>query len=74
MRMHDVSAIKMKQAMNGMRVSAFFSDNNIKTRHNAMAVTEYIIDIQTQLLAFSDIRELKVSISIYVFNVFLNVV
>lgn len=64
-RMHDVSAIKMKQAMNGIRLSTFLSDNNTKIRHNAIAVTEYIMDIQTQLLAFSDIRELKVFILLW---------
>lgn len=40
----------------------FFSDNNTNTKHKAIAVTEYIIDIQMQLFAFSDIRELKVFI------------
>ena len=62
MRMHDVSAIKMKQAINATRLSMFFSDNNTNTKHKAIAVTEYIIDIQMQLFAFSDIRELKVFI------------
>lgn len=63
MRMHDVSAIKMKQAINNAtRLSMFFSDNNTNTKHKAIAVTEYIIDIQMQLFAFSDIRELKVFI------------
>ena len=70
MRMHDESAIKMKQAINGIRLSTFFSDNKINIRHNTIAVTEYIIDIHTQPLAFSDIRELKVFIVPYVLMCF----
>ena len=60
--MHDVSAIKMKQAMNGIILSIFLSDNNTNRRLNAIAMTEYIIDIHTHPLAFSENRELKVFI------------
>ena len=61
-RMHEVSAMKMKQAMKGIRLSALFVDNSTNTRHKTIVVTEYIIEIHTQLFAFSDIRELKVLI------------
>ena len=65
MRMHDDSAMNMKHAMNGMILSIFLSDNNTNRRLKAIAVTEYIMDIQTQLLAFSDILELKVFILLW---------
>lgn len=63
--MHDERAMKMKHEMNGMILSMFLSDNNTNKRLNAIAVTEYIIDIQTQVLAFSDIRELKLFIRLW---------